>query len=264
MSDFRAVPIISDQQALRVNPLASQASSAPVAKAAPAGVGASGVQQFSPQSGTSPDINGDGELDEDEVAALQTAAEQGDGEALDFLKQLGLPLLGGAAALAGGYGAVRGGLALTDALSRNRGGGAGLFGDQARTAGPVDSVNMRPQEQDPFIRQAPKVLGADPAQGLLPAPQAAVGQVPQQRLPAPNRAITDQSGTRFNQGVDPARQEQKLLPDLNKINREVEAAYAQKAAQDAARAEEVRLRGNLGQSVGMKLKGAARAARRIR
>jgi hypothetical protein len=190
----------------------------------------------------------DFELTPEEVGHLQNAAANGDGESLNFLKMLGLPL--GAAA------AIGSGVLLRNAL-KNRGQTTNYpgYGDVDVNGNPK-FVNANDLPPSPYeIHPGDNIVS--PAESL-PAGQQALPAPPQQKLlPAPQGKITDTTRSRFNQ---PGPPQQQLLPDANRIPREVDAAYAQKAAQDAAEAQRVALEKAAAQSRSMRVGRAARQA----
>jgi len=179
MTDVHTQPLIAEQGAIRVDPYSKQSSSDPSLASLPPSmartVGAGSGDPNSPAA--NPDANGDGTLDAEELGHLQDAAANGDKESWDLLNALKLPLgiAAGAAAL---YGAARGGLALTDAVMKSR--GSGIMG----------TTHNGPPTVDPSERIA----------GLLPGKG-------QDKLPAPaaTPAITDTTGSRFNQAGPPSR-----------------------------------------------------------
>lgn len=244
MPDFQAVPIVSDQHALRLEPFAKAPASSPVADATINSISNSTAPTV--RSGASPTVDAataDGELDESEIAELQTAAAGGDYEASDLLKQLGLGLAGAAAA----GGAVYGGMQLRNALA-NRGGATSI-----ENSAPGTSL-VPSGEPGPYMGGIKTHIYGPNGEIYQPGPDE------QLRLPAPQRALPAPTGGPIQQPAPPA---QRAIPDLNRVPRETDAAYAQKAEQDAARAREVELRGKLGQAKGMKLREAAQTARKV-
>jgi hypothetical protein len=204
MSGFQAVPLISDQHAIRTTPFESQTGpSQSLPTSIPQrGSGPAGVNQFG-SSGVDTAL-ADDELTPDEIQELQAAAEQGDSEAASLLEQLGL--VGGAMAAGGAAGAGVYGLKQA-MMNRYQGSdtlpdGSSKFvngADIPRTAGmyyPGEMTNIVPSgEAGEYIRPQP----------------AQIGQEQRAALPAPAKQIADQRNERFNQ---PAPQEQKQIPDM--------------------------------------------------
>lgn len=262
MPDFQSIPIISDKNALRVDPFANQASSVQSVGPSVPGSRINSANPYAGPSSPAADAVADGDITPDETTHLQEAAASGDKEAFDLLDALGLPL-GIAAGMAAVYGAYKGGQALRNSRMAAQGSdtlpdGTSKFvngNDIPRTPGeyyPGDMTNIVPVgEPSPYITPE-----------MMRQPQQQVGMEQRLALPAPNRQITDQRGSRFNQA---APVERKAIPDLNKKGREVDAAYNQKATQDAQAMSKAELEKAFGQSKnGMKLRAARTAAKAVR
>lgn len=253
MPDFQAIPLIADRQAVRLEPFAKESSASN--SSSPVGVGNVNAGSTPLRSAAVDNTTADGELSPDEVAELQAAAAGDpangvapDAEASDLLMQLGI----GAAGLAGVGAAVIGGNQLRKAMANRASSNINTEAPMpVNTASVIDSAPLAITDQRPPIKT--HIYGPN-------------GEIYQEgpkeelRLPAPTRQITDQREARFNQTASPVQQ---AIPDMNKQPREVDLAYQQKAAQDAAREEQVKLRGNLGQARAMKLREAGKTIRRV-
>jgi hypothetical protein len=211
--DVRTQPLIAQQGNIRVEPFAQPASTQlPPSMARTLGKsGAGGSGQEELQSNFDPNsikIDEPFEFTPEEVAHLQQAAASGDKESFDLLNALKIPL-GVAAGAAALYGGTRGALSLVDAYGK-----------------------MKGMEMVPSGR-----TGGNTKSSVPPEPQRLLtNERGQQLLPAPQGKITDTTGTRFQQGTDV--QSPKMIPDMNKTGREVDAAYAQRDVQDAAENEQ--------------------------
>lgn len=177
MVDVRTQPLIAEKNAIRVDPY-PQPSSDPLSTLPPSVAKSAGASARTPSAADNPDVDGDGQLSQEEIGHLQQAAATGDKEAFDLLNALQLPL-GIAAGAAGLYGAVRGGLALTDAVAKSKG-----------------------------MEMVPSGKRKDGKTTFDPARDGMNKVLPQTPL------LTDQTGGRFNQ---PAPQEPLQLPDSRSI-----------------------------------------------
>lgn len=159
--DVRTQPLIAQQGNIRVDPFAQ----APVTQLPPSmartlgGVGGSGQDASADQIDPSKIDPSMFEINAEELGHLQDAAANGDKESWDLLNALKLPL-GVAAGATALYGAARGGASLIDAVGKAKG------------------LEMVPSGRTGGVHAAPE---------------------PQKLLPNPTKAITDQTGSRFNQ-----------------------------------------------------------------
>lgn len=261
MPAFNAIPLIVDQNAVRLEPF--PASSTPEQAAAGNSNPHSGINPATSGGYGSPAVNdalADDNLSPEEVDTLQKAAAQGDAEAFDLLKQLGIPLGIAGAAILGG--------ATIYGLSRLRQAGAARYqgtdtlpDGSPKFIGPNDlpptQPGMRYGDRSQLPMVIPQVEGELVNGGPITPENNRAGQ---QALPAPTPQVTDQRATRFNQ---PAPAPQAQIPDTNRVPREIDAAYAEKARLEAEAARKAELEKNFGHAVGMRLRDAARAVRKL-
>lgn len=247
MPDFQAIPLMEDKYAVRTRPFEGQASSAvnipgPVPVR---GTGPAGVTQFG--SSTVDAAAADGELDDEEIAALQDAATKGDAEASSFLEQLGIPL----GIAAGVVGAGAGAYALRNAL-KNRYQGSDTLPD-----GSSKFINGADIPRTPgmyYPGEMTNIVPSGPAGDYIRPDPLQIGQQQRQALPAPNRQITDQRAGRFNQpGEGPLTQITDQRP---------KPAPPQPELPGYRNPPKTEPTGNT--RVGQTLRKAAKAARRVR